>query len=290
MMLIATGIKKTVLAARIAQIRFTARVLALLNRSSRFVDLLCALRSWSVCSFVFDSLAGYSRVFPSFAQAEAVARSYLEAGHDSIDNARTHLDQVRVARPSDYATLFHMNRILSKAVSIFDLGGNVGNLFYCFAQYLDFPQELKWTVCDVPEMNAIGRQLALERHEHRLRFTDSLQDAEGADVFLASGSSHYFEAPLPELLRSLNRRPKHVILNRSPVTNRPPVVTIQDGRTYLVACKIHNIDEIMHGFESLNYVCVDSWTASDLSLSIPFYPECSARAYRGFFFRLRDTN
>jgi putative methyltransferase (TIGR04325 family) len=262
--------------------------MSLLNRSSSFVALMCALRTWSVCRFVFDSLAGYRRLFPSFAQAEAVARSYLDAGHDSMDNAHNHLNQVRAARPSDYATLFYMNIIMKKAASIFDLGGNVGNLFYCFAQYLDFPQELRWTVYDVPEMLEVGRQLALERHEHRLRFTDSFQDAEGADVFLASGSSHYFESSLPELIRSLKRRPKYVILNRSPLTNRPPVVTIQDARTYLAVCKIHNVDEIVRGFESLNYICVGSWDAPDLSLGIPFYPEYSVRAYRGLFFRIKD--
>ncbi len=289
MRFITPGIKKAMLAARIAQIRWIVRVLSLLNRFGRFSALVCRLRSWPGFRSVFDSLAGYRRVFPSFAQAEAVARFYFQAGHDSIDNARTHLDHTRVARPSDYATLFYLNQLLPDSSSIFDLGGNAGNLFYCFAQYLDFPQELKWTVCDVPKMIEIGKELAIERHEHRLSFTDSLQDADGADVLLASGSSHYFESPLPELLRSLKRKPRYVILNRSPLTDRSPVVTIQDARTFLVVCKIYNIDEIVRGFESLNYDCAGSWTVPDLSLNIPFYPEYSIPAYRGFFFRLRHV-
>jgi putative methyltransferase (TIGR04325 family) len=226
-------------------------------------------------------------VYDSLEEGQAVAGRYMKLSHECDDNAKLHLSLSKVARPSDYPVLFHLEKLLPRIGSVFDLGGNVGNLFYCYAKYLDLPPGLRWTVYDLPGILEIGRRLAHERQEYALTFTASFQEANGADVLLASGSSHYFVPSLPDLLRPLMKKPKYVILNRTPLLgDHGPVVTVQDAGTFLVACTLYREQDIIAGFESLNYEKIDSWRVPELSIRIPFYPECTIHEYSGFLFRL----
>jgi len=254
------------------------------------VSLIRVARSWSIPRTIFDVLAGYRRVFDSRSEASAVAARFVEAGDHSSDKARLHLSVSKLARPSDYPVLFHMDRLVPNLTSIFDLGGSVGNLFYCYARYLEFRPDVRWTVHDLPEMLELGRRMAHERGEHRLQFTADLGMASGIDLLIASGSLHYFEASLPEILSALRDKPKHVIINRSPLTTSKPVATVQDAGTHLVACRFIDREDLIRGMEKLGFVLADSWDVAELSCVIPFYPEYSVHSYSGLFFRLEpDT-
>ena len=65
---------------------------------------------------------------------------------------------------------------------IFDVGGNVGNLFYCYPQFASLPPDLLWTVLDLPDIVTAGRQLAAQREANALRFTERFADGDGADL------------------------------------------------------------------------------------------------------------
>jgi len=53
-------------------------------------------------------------------------------------------------------------------------------------QYLDLPSELRWTVCDIPEMKDLGQDYAIERNERSLHF-DGSPERIGDAGLLASG-------------------------------------------------------------------------------------------------------
>jgi putative methyltransferase (TIGR04325 family) len=273
---------------RLSLIRLWAFVFV---RAARFPGALCvfrALRSSRLGRFVSDRLLGYHRLFASLAEAEACANRYWPASHASPANLSNQHRFIARPRLSDYPVLFQLSRITGE-VRLFDLGGNVGNLFYCYRNYLDLGRNFKWIVFDLPQTLEKGQALAAAQpNTEGLAFVDDFAAADGVDVFLASGSLHYFEDSLPAMLSRLRSRPPHVMLNRTPLTYGPTSVTVQDAGTVMHGCKLFNVNEIIEGMMELGYRMVDDWHVPDLNLRIPLYPDRSAPYYSGMCFRLNE--
>ena len=140
---------------------------------------------------------------------------------------------------------------------------------------------------DIVEMIEIGRQLARERKEVRIQFTDQLTQAAGADLLLVSGSLHYFTFDFLDFIDRLSEKPKHILINRTPITNGVPVVNVQDATSFLVACRQIARPYLVKGLERLDYELVDAWSVPELHQYIPFYPEHSLPEYSGMYFRIR---
>jgi len=271
---------------RLRQIRSLSHLLALTDRT-RFGSAIVRLATrWNPSRSALDYLFGYRRVFDTLAEAKQTAAGFLSSSHEHSDNAVQHLRLAEHARPSDYPVLFHLERILPSLPVVFDLGGNVGNLFYCYSKYLRIPCHLEWIVQDIPELITAGREIAREKDETRLHFTASTASLVRADVLLASGSLHYFDSSIGEMLARFPRRPKHLILNRTPLTNGRPVVTVQDAGSYLAACKLFNKQAVLGELQAIGYELIDSWDVPELSVRIPCYPELSVPVYFGCYLKL----
>ena len=234
---------------------------------------------------IFDWGAGFRRIFPSLEAARLGAAAYLPFDHSHPDNATLHLRLAERLRPSDYPVLFHLQN-MERIDSVFDLGGNVGILFYSYRPYIPRLKTASWRVCEVPPMASLGETLARDRNESRLSFVSELTSLADTDVLLVSGSLHYFEETLAQMLARHRQRPKHVIVNRTPLLQNRSVCTVQDAGTFLAACKMHSRDALVSGMQELGYECVDEWTVPELSLILPCFPELSASAYSGLYFRL----
>ena len=285
----ASFIKRVLLSARLKQIRWSARLVSLLSRSHTMAVLIRIVGSSVVGRALFDWVAAYRRIFPSLAEGSAVASRFIPADHSCVDCIQLHMTVYKKAQPSDYPVLFHLSRLVVEPVTILDVGGSAGSLYYCYSNYVDLSHAECWTVLEVPFVAEFGRQLALERNECRLRFTATLEAVGRCDILLASGSLHYFESPLPDLIRELPHKPKHVIVNRTPLSDLPSVVTVQDAGKFLVACRVHHRKELICGMEALSYELVDSLRVPGHSIQIPFYPEYSVPEYSGLYFRLKST-
>lgn len=231
-------------------------------------------------------LLGFRRPFPCREAAASEASRFLGSAHQVHKNLREHLGFAVSQRVSDYPIIFYLSRI-ECPFEVFDLGGNVGNLFYCYRRYLPNIDRITWTVLDLPRTIQVGARLARRRGLlGRLGFTDDLATAGRADVLLASGSLHYFDQPLHEVLANLARRPAHVLVNRTPLTDAPTTHTVQDAGFGLAACTLHNRGDLIEGMQSLGYVLVDQWSIHEMSLDIPLYPELSVEFYSGMYFRM----
>jgi putative methyltransferase (TIGR04325 family) len=234
---------------------------------------------------LLNASLGFRRSFPSFSAAQACPSHYIQAGHEHPDEIRYHTSISETVRESDYPLLFHLAPLAPELRHVFDLGGNVGNLFYAYQTQLRFPPTLRWTVFDLPMKKPLGEKLAAERGEPRIRFADTLAEASASDVFIASGSLHYFEQPLHEILRPLELLPNHVFVNRTPCSTGPDLITVQDNRSYLVPCKLHSRANLIAGMQSLGYELHAEWPVYELRLLVPTHPDLSARTYSGFYFR-----
>jgi putative methyltransferase (TIGR04325 family) len=270
---------------RIFQIRALSSLLNFLGTRSSGRKFIVRLRSNPFTRTPLEMCLGFRHAFPSFAAAQACASKYIQAGHEHPDDVRFHASMSDTVRESDYAILFHLVPLASGLRRVFDFGGNVGNLFYAYKSKIEVPQALLWTVYDLPVKNLLGEKLAAERAETRIRFTTNLAEASGADVFIASGSLHYFEEPLPTILGSLENLPMHVFINRTPCSSGPDLITVQDNRSYLVPCKLHSRSTLIAEMQALGYELQSEWPVYERRLLVPTHPDLSARAYSGFYFR-----
>ncbi len=272
---------------RVKQVRFANRLLSAIEALPGGSLLMRKLAQWPVTAPILNGILGYHRVFENLSEAAAAAQPYAEGGHINPLGTTAHMSLAAAPRPSDYAALFHIQNLIGSCSSVFDLGGNAGNLFYCYDRYLKFPEDLIWHVYELPEVIARGKQLAAERGEKRLRFTENWLDASGADLLLASGSLHYFDPPVYEMLAKLPEKPAHVLINRSPLITGPTKATVQDGIHWRAACILFNRAQLIAAFEETGYELIDQWQAAELSLIIVGKPEFSATPYSGLYFRLR---
>jgi putative methyltransferase (TIGR04325 family) len=272
---------------RMAQVRVLARILILLGESDSLRGLLRAFRTIPVLRSLFGWGLAYRRAYSSFAEAQERANKFISAGHEHDDDVKMHTRLADRIRESDYPVLYYWREIAAMPGVFFDFGGNVGNVLYAYDKALRFSADMKWLVYDIPEIRAAGQLVAKERNESRIVFVDSMECAAQCDIFLASGCLHYFTERLDELLASLPKLPRHVFANRTPVTDGPELITLQDNKTFLVPCKIHNRTKLLEGMERLGYKLKSSWTVHELALQVPLYPESSCRYYSGFYFELQ---
>ena len=180
--------------------------------------------------------------------------------------------------------LFWLARILKPHAVIFDWGGNIGISYYAFSHHLSYPNGLKWVINDVPAVLDAGRRIADQERASGLSFTTSFDQLAGADILLSAGALQFIENPF-EILRLAIGLPRHMLLNKIPVYNKPHMVTIQNMGTSFCPYHLFNRDQIIRDVEALGYEMVDSWQNPALGCFIPFYPEYSIDAFSGFYFR-----
>lgn len=265
-----------------------ARAVKALSRAGAGRALLRAAQRSPLTASLYRAAVGYRRPFASLSEAKAALAAYGPAeatGHEAPANVRHHLELSEAARPSDYAAMFHMSSLLPQLATVFDLGGNAGNLFYCYNRYLRFREDLTWTVLDLPGNMEAGEEIAKERDVRALRFTTGWKEAAGVDLLLVSGSLHYLAKPLPEMIAELAVKPAHILLNRTPLVEGTQTAAVQVASGFRLACMLYNRPQLLSGLEALGYVVVDEWKAAELSMEIPGYPEYAVPAYSGAFLR-----
>lgn len=272
---------------RVRQVQLSAAGVNWLGRLPPARRLIALARDLPVSRSLYRWSLGYHRAFDTLEEAEAAVTAYAHGGHEHPANADNHLDLSRATRPSDYAVLYHLERLLPGIRRVFDLGGNVGNLFYCYSRYVSFAEDFTWQVLDLPGNIERGRALALDRGANQLLFVSDWSDANGADLLLVSGALHYMRQPLASMISALDWSPEHILINRTPLTDGPAFATVQDGGAFRVACMVHNRGSLIRQLEDIGYGLEDSWRAAELSLTVPADPAHAVHAYSGLLFRRR---
>ena len=270
---------------RLSCVRLTGKIIARLTSTNWGARLI---RSAGVAQRALDWSVGFRRPYPSLEAARSAAFTYLPFDHSHPDNARLHLGLSDQLRPSDYPVLFHLGKLV-KVRAIFDLGGNVGNLFYSYRNQLSCLSETHWRVYDVASIISLGQSLAKERNETRISFSSELEIPPDTDVLLASGSLHYFDESVANIIARQSQRPAHVFVNRTPLLDSKSAYTVQDAGSYLAACKLHARDVLITEMKALGYKCIDQWPVFELKLVIPCHPELSTPLYSGLYFRLQPV-
>lgn len=231
----------------------------------------------------------YRGVFRTFEEAADSAPTSKPLGWDTPDYARMFDERHAQIYPYDYPVLFWLRPLLVPGVCIFDYGGHVGLQFYSYRKYLAYPERLTWTVFDVPETVDRGRALAAERGvSEQLPFTIDEYDASGAHILIAAGVLQFVNEPtFDAFLRGLRRPPKHLLLNKLPLSRISSFYTLQNAGPTFAAMRIFDRAELLAALSACGYEVVDEWHDHMHSCVIPFHPERAVTHYSGLYLRLR---
>ena len=224
-------------------------------------------------------------VYASFREARQAAPQIKGLGYDSANSSSWYLSKHETVQQEDYPVLFWLRTAFEGGRSVFEIGGHVGVAYYGFAQVLAYPAGLTWTICDVPSVVTSGEALARERGRTNLRFVTSSAEVEGADIVLAAGALQYVESPsLAETIASFRVRPRHVLVNTTPVYDGPAFITLQNIGSAYCPYRAFNRGEFVQSLENLGYSLVAAWQ-KDRAFRVPRHPDKSFDHYSGFYFR-----
>lgn len=228
-------------------------------------------------------------VFDNFEEAAAAAPRTKPLGYNEAKAGNWYSDKLSGVKLHDYPVIYWLRNAFSDSRSILEIGGHVGVAYYGFSRVLEYPQDLTWTILDVPTVMQAGETLARERGQTNLHFAHGgLDTIIGADIVMAVGALQYLETNLATILSNCKQRPKHVLINETPVYDGPTFITLQNLGSIYSAYHIFNRQEFLNSLEAIGYRLVDSWTKPRY-LCVPGHPDKVLNHYSGFYFRAETS-
>jgi putative methyltransferase (TIGR04325 family) len=223
--------------------------------------------------------------FASFAEAECGVPTTKLVGYDNPETTRLYSPQIYFY---DYPGLFWLSRSIDAGLTrIFDLGGHVGIKYYAFRRVVNYPDNLHWTVCDVPSVVASGQALAMQREvSAQLDFTTDYRDASGVDVLYASGSLQYLPKRIDAILSELPVKPRRIILNTTAVHPERTIFTLNSIGVAVCPYRIEHHDELLAALTRSGYKKRDSWRNEGKPIEVPFVDGGDKPYYAGCCFDL----
>ena len=248
-------------------------------RTRRFDQAFAAGRRVGCCRGVFETSSEAARAAPQT----------RPLGYDNTDAAEMYRERLSRVYPSDYPMMLWLGHAFaSGARTVYDLGGHVGIAYYAYQRIIAFPEDLSWTVHDVPVVLESGRREALQRDpKRRLHFSDRADAASGADVLFTAGCLQYLEETLAQRLAALAEKPLWVFVNLLPLHERRAYWTVQSIGSAFCPYRIQQTKAFFAELEALGYEALDTWENPDKSCWIAFEPEYSLDRYYGAALRLR---
>jgi putative methyltransferase (TIGR04325 family) len=220
-------------------------------------------------------------------------RSFAEARADAPANGKPvgfaldddwFANRAAAIASHDYPMLFHLAPVMPGVRVMFDLGGHFGLHYTAYRPYLTYRPDLRWVVCERPEVASRGEELRRQKGLDQLSFVTDFSRGEGADVLISAGCIQYVEKPFVTQIAELARRPPHVLLNKIPVFERETRVTLQNTGWSFSPCWLLNREELVAGMRALGYQLRDAWNCPERAIRIPLHSDHSIPHFSGFYF------
>ncbi|PZQ78182.1 MAG: methyltransferase, TIGR04325 family [Variovorax paradoxus] len=172
----------------------------------------------------------------------------------------------------DYPALYWLaDALKTSGHRIFDLGGQFGAKYYAYGQHLTYPASLSWTVCDAPEIVAVGEKVARQRMAPaHLSFCIEKSQASAADVLLVSGVLQYLPNTLEEILAQMPTKPQRVLINVTAVHPRTTIFTLSTIGCAVRPYRIQRQDGLLEVLARSGYRIRDVWRNEGKQVVIPF--------------------
>ena len=242
----------------------------------------------------FLSASGYGShrgVYRSFAEARAQLPQSKEFDRREFTDEYIENRSRRVFA-FDYPVMLWMkDAFASGALIICDIGGSVGNHFYAYRKFIEYPTTLRWQVYELPASIDAGRELASRNGASQLTFSPMAELlSQFGDIWLAAGAIEFIEHGRPNLLLGASsRRPKHILLNKLPLYDGEDYVSTQNiGGGAFAPHHVYNRARLIADIEALGYWLIDAWEVSGWELRLLEHPEKTIPRYSGLYFRKQD--
>jgi putative methyltransferase (TIGR04325 family) len=244
-------------------------------------------RAFEKYTFARKNEAGvFTGVFSTYEAAQSHIPKSYRVGWNNTRSSGLWLNHYDMIQATAYSTFFWLQAVLKEGDCLVDYGGSVGLSYYGYIERVDLPEGVTWNIVEVPSVAEAGRQLAKKNHVTGLVFHEDLRNAPPATVFFSAGAIQYILDGVPGFLEKLAALPKHIILNKVPLTDRTESFwTIQNFGTSISPYRIYNRAEFHDYFRNYGYEVVDSWEVPDLSCDIPFYPQHAVQRMSGLYLR-----
>lgn len=237
----------------------------------------------------------YRGMFNSFEQAQAAIPGTANKEYDVINTNKAENEDQELKgldtwfHDIDYPLLFWLSELVTDKIHLLELGGSVGHFFYTSERYHKYPDDIVWTIAELPEAVKLGARIAQQRNEQRLRFIDSAQihDTAASQIFVSAGTLQYMNTSLPEILKKLPALPEHVLLHNLPCHKSEAFWTLQDLEACEVPYYIYSAQTLKAEMNRLGYNLRAEWKNPRI-IEIPFHRELAIEGYLGFYFHLNQ--
>ncbi|ABA24432.1 conserved hypothetical protein [Trichormus variabilis ATCC 29413] len=241
----------------------------------------------------YRTLTACRGVYRNFPEALRATPKGAKAGYNQPEISKhpsaaklTAAREANEFNSQDYPILVWLASAFRNSSTVFDLGGNVGHAYYTSKKFLQYPHNLQWLVCDIPEVVNAGEELAKKGNNPGLSFTVDFSQAENSDILITCGTLQYIEPSLAEMLNKLKKKPRHILINQVPFYDGETFITLQNIGYAFCPYKIQNRHEFIASLSAIGYELIDNWKL-ERSCAIPFHPERLVRNYQGFYLRLQ---
>ena len=253
---------------------------------------------------VSDYLRYYWSFYQTITACRGVYRTFSEALQSVPKGAKGGYNQPEISKHTsaakltaareadefnqqDYPIVAWLASAFTNSSTVCDLGGNVGHAYYSYKKFLQYPHDFRWLVCEIPAVVKAGEELAKMGDNPGLYFTTEFAQTESSEILITCGTLQYIETPLAEMLRTLQRKPRHILINQVPFYDGETFITLQNIGYTFCPYKIQNLHEFITSLDALGYELIDCWKLNR-SCSIPFHPDRFVSNYEGFYLRLRE--
>ncbi len=235
-----------------------------------------------------DHTGLHTGIYATYTQALADIPESRLAGWNHDESATLWVDRIDPVILSTYPVLFWLSRLYGDNSALVDVGGSIGLTYYAYRKYAPIPAGSTWTVVEMPKMCEQGSRIAERERAAGLRFTTDPARAGRADLLLSAGALQFMERSLPGLLENLPARPRHILLNKLPITSQPDCWTLHNYGPAVTPQRLFNDRSFLAYFEGHGYRLRDRWEVEDLDCLVPFHPDRFIRRFSGFLFESAD--
>ena len=228
-------------------------------------------------------------VYASYDEACADIPKSRLSGWDNEELTTIWLNDIAPMQASTYPIFLWLSRLLNDGSTLVDYGGGIGITYYAYLRYVPLPAGVRWEVVEVPHMVEMGRRIA-EREGSSLIFSTEPRNALPADILLSAGALQYMKTSVPGFLEAFASRPKHLLLNKVPLTDKPSFWTLQNFGDAISPYQIFNEAAFLGYFKENGYILRDRWGVYEIDCFIPFHPDRCVPYFAGLYFERSEQS
>jgi putative methyltransferase (TIGR04325 family) len=170
-------------------------------------------------------------------------------------------------------------------LNILDFGGSLGSSYFQNIRFLNSIKKLNWCIVEQPAYVETGLLYFEDERLHFFKNINECYEKYNIDVVLLSSVLQYLEYPYNYLNELVEKKPKYIIIDRTPFVKKPDRITIQkvNPRFYKASypCWFFNIDKFRN-FMSINYDLIFEFDALDKAYI--------KSEFKGFLYKLKTIN